>query len=429
MSSSPYKRVRALFPDHHGLPRGKYIPIAHAEEGTGHATATFALALDRTMTDAPGARLLTGIPDCRLSFDMDDVRPSWQADTGVVVGDLSIDGAPFAISPRHALKRSVDAWGKLGYDVSVGIELEAFVMQPDGAGGWTEWDTPGAFVYGTGPSVDPVGLFDEIMETADSCGLPVETINSEYDTPQFELTLRYGEALKHVDDVFLFKLMAREIAAKHGLLLTYLGKPFGDRGGSGLHVNFSFTDESGVNPLLDADAPDGLSQLAHGCVGGLIDHHEGMAALLAPTVNSYKRLTPGALAGCWANWGHDHRGVTTRVPIERNKATRLEHRMADAAANPYLATATVLHAARLGFVAGSEAPPPEELDCLENQSTDRHVPSTLSAALDALEADVALVEAVGSEIVANFVANKRFEWEKFSAAVTDWELDYYLPFL
>jgi glutamine synthetase len=373
--------------------------------------------------------MLEGLPDCRAVFSHDEVRRGWEADTGVVVADLEFRGTPLSIAPRCVLKQAIAGWEALGYTPRVGIELEAYVMQRDGHGGWEAWDTPGAFVYGTGPTVDPVGLFDEIMETADRCGLPIESINSEYDAPQFELTLVCDDALKAVDDIFLFKVMAREIAARRDLLLTFLGKPFADRSGSGLHVNFSLRDSGGGNAFADDSTDDGLSCLARRCIGGLIAHHAALAAFCVPTVNGYKRLRPGQLAGYWANWGYDHRGATLRVPEARGTGTRLEHRMSDGAANPYLATAAVLQAARLGVADSLSPPPPEEQDCLEHQSTDRHVPDNLGAALDALEADRALTEAVGADMTALFLCIKRAEWQKFAAAVTDWELNYYLPFL
>lgn len=424
-----YSRIRALFPDHLGLARGKYLPAHLAHKGTRHCLSLFALNFDRTMVPAPGAKMLEGLPDCDLVVPMHEVRPSWEADTGVVVGDLMFRGEPLPIAPRHVLRRAIDDWQALGYRAKVGIELEAFVLQPDGKGGWTEWDTPTAYVYGTGPAVDPVGLLDDIMRTAATCGLPVESINSEYDTPQFELTLVYDDALKAVDDVFLFKLMARELAARRGLLLTFIGKPFADRGGSGFHVNLSLQDASGANALHDPAAADGLSTLARQCIAGMLAHFEGCTGICAPTVNAYKRLKPAQLAGYWVNWGYDHRGVSVRVPHERGAATRLEHRMPDGAANPYLATAAVLQAARLGVVHALTPQAPEEQDCLTSQSATRHVPENLSLALDALEADTALVEALGREFVAQFVAVKRGEWSRFTAAVTDWELKTYLPFL
>ena len=424
-----YKRIRVLFPDHLGLPRGKYIPSAQADHGARHCISTFALAYDRSMTPAPGAKMLEGLPDCELNFSLEEVRRSWEPDTGVVVGDLSFRSQPLSISPRHVLRRAICDWEKLGYKSKLGIELEAYVLQPDGQGGWKAWDTPGAYVYGTGSAVDPVGLIDEIMQTAEGCGLPVESINSEYDAAQFELTLVHDDALDAVDNIFLFKILARELAAKRGLLLTYMGKPFADRSGSGLHVNFSLEDAKRENALANANNADGLSCVAYQCIAGIIAHHAGMAALCAPTVNAYKRLRPAQLAGYWANWGYDHRGVTLRVPNDRGRATRLEHRMADGAVNPYLASAAVMQAGRLGVVHKLTPPPAEEQDCLDHQSTEQHVPEDLNRALDALEADTQFVEAVGAELVAQFVAVKRAEWAKFATAVTDWELKYYLPFL
>jgi glutamine synthetase len=427
--TTSFQRVRVLFPDHLGLARGKYVPYDLHTHGARFCITLFALTYDRTMTPAPGARLLEGLPDCELHVETEHIRASWQPNTGIVVGDLYFQGEPLKIAPRYTLRKAVSDWEAMGYTPKVGIELEAYVMQRNADGGWEPWNTPGAYVYGTGSGVDPVGLFDEIMETATRCGLPVEAINSEYDFPQFELTLRYGDVVETIDNILLFKLMAREIAAKHGLLLTFLGKPINGRSGSGLHVNFSLLDKSGNNVYADDKAPDGLSALAHQSIAGMLAHHTGMTALLAPTVNSYKRLRPGGIVGYWANWGYDHRAVTVRVPVERGKATHLEHRMGDGCANPYYAVAAVLQAARLGVVNKLTPPPAETNDGLETISTDVHIPDDLNLALNALEADAELCDAFGRESAEQFIAIKRFEWDKYINQVTDWELDFYLPFM
>jgi glutamine synthetase len=423
-----YDRIRVLWPDHLGLARGKYLPVRYADRGAYHCMALFSLGYDREMTPSPASRMLEGLPDLHATFDMDDVREGWEPNTGVAVADISFRGEPVGVSARHALKRAVADWEDLGYTPKVGIELEAYILQRSDDGRWVPWETPGGYVYGTGTAVDPIGLLDEIMREAEDAKLPVESINSEYDIPQFELTLHYDDALKAVDDAFLFKVMAREIAHRHGLLLTFLGKPMGDRGGSGLHVNTSFTDAHGTNALNDPSTEDGLSDLARHAIAGMLEHHAGMTGLLAPTVNAYKRLGPGTLTGYWANWGYDHRGVTVRVSPERGSSLRLEHRMADGTANIYTAAATVLQAARLGVVKELELQPAETGDCLE--SADAHVtcPSTLRDALDVLEADTALVDAVGRELVEHHLIIKRAEWERFARHVTDWEIEEYLPF-
>ena len=223
--------------------------------------------------------------------------------------------------------------------------------------------------------------------------------------------------------------MAKEIFEQNGYLLSFMPKPLSKNGGSGMHVNFSFNDKKGNNVIYDKSAKDGLSDIAKKSISGLVHHHEGMSALLAPTVNSYRRSLPASLSGYWANWGYDHRVVTTRIPDERGAGTRIEFRMADCAANPYTAVATVLQAAKLGIENDYELPDAETLDCLESQSTDRHVPDNLALALEALNADKDLCQAVGQELVDNHTAIKEQEWQDYSAHTTDWEFDQYLKYI
>ncbi|TMK19122.1 MAG: glutamine synthetase, partial [Actinobacteria bacterium] len=263
---------------------------------------------------------------------------------------------------------------------------------------------------------------------------PVESWCSEYDNAAYEVNIRYDDAIPAADEAFLFKLLVREICERRGKLATFLGRPLGDRGGSGLHINFSFRRSDGSNAFHDPNDPEGLSDLTRRCIAGLLLHHEGMAAILAPHVNAYKRLQPDMLNGYWANWGHDDRSVTVRVPPARGAGTRLEQRTSDAAANPYLAAAAVLHAARLGVQNELELPSPQEPGAAPN--TDVRIPPNLDAALDALAKDDDLVEALGRELVEAFTILKRAEWERYLASgadpattdVTPWELSYYLPF-
>ncbi len=428
--TATYDRIRVLFPDHLGLARGKYLPIEYAKRGsTGHCISLFALGFDREMTPHPGSHMLSGLPDFEVAFRLEDVRRGWEDATGVVVGDISHQGRPVEMSPREVLKRQIGAWADLGYEPQVGLELEAFLLEPDGNGGWRPLATPGAYVYGTGTAVDPSGAIDAVMAVAREVGLPLESVNSEYDNGQFELTLRHADALTACDEAFLFKLMAREVVARHGLLLTFIGKPITDRGGSGLHVNLSLAAGSSNQVMADSDGPDGISDVARSLMAGILHHHVGATALLAPTVNAYKRLQPGSLCGYWANWGHDHRGVTVRVPPDRDARCRIEHRLSDGATNPHQAVATILACARLGLEHGYELPEPETLDCIDNASTDVVVPASLGEALDALADDERLVEAFSPAFVDGFLTTKRAEWGRYTRHTTDWELAEYLPFL
>ncbi len=428
--SSDFDRVRVLWPDHLGLARGKYVPMRLAQRGLRHCTGTWALGFDREMTPGtPGSYFFEGLPDMDATFSLETIRPGWEERTGVVVADLSREGAPVDVSPRGALRRAVSDLQSLGLSPKMGVELEAYLMEPDGNGGWTPITTPGAFVYGTGPSVDPRGIVDELWQEAERVGIPVEAINSEYDQSQFEFTLEYGDALEAADNAFLFKVMARDLAAKHGLMWTFLGKPINGRGGSGLHLNISYADKAGTNLCHDPSAPDGLADVARWSIAGMVAHHQGLSGLCAPTVTAYRRLRPGQLSGYWANWGYDHRGATIRIPPERGAATRLEHRLSDGAAPVHVAAAAVLQAARLGIVAKADPGKPETGDGLENVDATVGTPPTLGAALDALEADTELAEAVGATLVAQHLAVKRTEWERFCSVTTDWELREYLPFL
>lgn len=428
--SEEFNRLRVLWPDHLGLARGKYVPAKLAANGVRHCTGLWALGYDRQMTpETPGSHWNEGLPDLEATYDLDAIRPGWEPGTRVVVADLADRHGPVAVSPRGALRRAIADWNVLGYRPYVGMEFEAYLFTPDGHGGWVPLDTPGAYVYGTGPAVDPHGLLDAIWQACDGANIPLESVNSEYDTPQFEFTLRYADALTAADEGFLFKVLAREVAHRFGLLMTFMGKPMSDRGGSGLHFNMSLRDEDDENAINDASADDGISLLARQMVAGMLAHHQALAGVCAPTVNAYKRLRPASLSGYWSNWGYDHRGATVRIPPERGVGARLEHRLSDGAAVVHSSLAAVLQAARLGHVNQLPLGPAESGNGLDTIDATVGVPPTLSAALDALEADDELVTALGAELVAQHLSVKRAEWERFQSATTDWEIREYLHFL
>lgn len=419
-------RTRALFCDLLNLPRGKYIPTDVANQGlVGFARAVFGVTYDRDLLPVPGCGFHSGLPDMELKLDSDR-RVGWQVGTDIALGDIYADNAPFELCARSRLKQTISKWQGLGFKPKVGLETEAYIFQRDADGVWRPYDTPGAIVYGTGAQNDPRGLMDEIWETAFACDIPLESANGEFDNGQIELTLRFDDALKACDDAFLMRVMAREIALKKGLLLSFMPKPVPDRGGSGLHINFSFTDEQGNNAI----APSGsLSSLAQHCIAGLMHHHEALAGLLAVTVNSYDRLTPGSMAGYWANWAEDHRMVTTRSSTASPNSARLEHRMADCTTNPYQAVASVLQAAKIGVDQQLKLQPPEDLDGIEHVRATKHVPSNLGKALDALDQDAELRNAVGELFCNAFLYLKRDEAERLQGKSVDDIRDFYLPFI
>ena len=419
-------RTRVMFNDMLNLPRGKYVPVDVAAGGKiGFARGAFAVSYDRDLLPVPGCGVYDGLPDMDLILDAER-RKGWQAGTEIALGDLHVDGEPFGLCPRSTLKRAIKDWEALGLSPMVGLETEAYIFQRDQDGIWRPYETPGAFVYGTGPENDPRGVMDDIWEAAHHAEIPIESMNGEYDNGQFELTLRFDHAPKACDDAFLMKTLAREIALKKGLLLTFMPRPVPDRGGSGLHVNFSFVGKDNQNQI----APNGvLSDPGQHCIAGLIHHHEALAGLLAVTVNSYDRLAAGSLAGYWANWAEDHRLVTTRCSTSSPKSARLEHRMADCATSPYQAVAAVLQAARLGVAGNMPLQPAEDLDGLENVRERRHIPSGLDKSLEALDKDVMLRQAVGEAYCDGLLYLKRDEFKRLLNKSVDEIRDFYLPFV
>ena len=419
-------RTRALFCDLLNLARGKYLPSDVAAKGSvSFARGAYAVSYDRDLLPVPGCGVHDGLPDMELRLD-DERRSAWQAATELALGDIYIEDKPFELCARSNLKRTVEEWRSLGYTPKVGLETEAYIFQRDADGVWRPYDTPGAFVYGTGPENDPRGVVDEIWETAYACGIPLESANGEYDNGQIELTLRFDDAVKACDDAFLMRVMAREIALKKGLMLSFMPKPIPDRGGSGLHVNFSFSDTQGANVI----APSGeLSIMAKQCMAGLIHHHQGLSGLLAATVNSYDRLTPGSMAGYWANWAEDHRMVTIRSSSSSAHSARLEHRMADCATNPYQAVTAVLQAAKCGVNKNLTLPPAEDLDGIEQVRAKHHVPANLDKALNALDKDKELRQAVGEMYCNALLYLKRDEVNRLLGKSVDEIRDYYLPFV
>lgn len=426
------QRLRLLFCDHLNIARGKYLPAdkMKANGASRFSQALYGVHFDRDLLPAPGSRMMEGAPDMQAVYQKAEIRDSWDDGTKIVVGDLQEwDGSPLPMCGRSALKKAVADWKKLGLKAKIGMEIEAYAFQREADGTLKPYDTPHSYVYSTGTFADPRGFSDAIWIASEKVGFNLESLTTEYDTPQFEFTLKYDDAVKAVDDHFLFRLMAREIAARHGIVLTCLPKPFANKGGSGTHVNFSFLDKANKNAIGDPGVEAKMTKLAKSCVAGLMHHHRGMAALIAPIVNSYARLKPASMSGYWCNWGGDHRGVTTRVSAEGGAKARIEHRMGDGAANPYVLVATVLQAARLGLVENYALPPAETGDCFEHSSATSAAPNNLSEALDCLEADGPLRSAVGAILVDNHVFMKRAEVEKTAQFDEEALRDFYINYI
>jgi glutamine synthetase len=250
--------------------------------------------------------------------------------------------------------------------------------------------------------------------------------NHEFFRSQFEINMLHGNALDAADRALLLKALVKEVAEKHGMLATFMGKPFNDDGGSGFHIHLSINNQENANAFATEQPREDLSPLTRHFIAGILEHAPALMAFLAPTINSYKRLMPDSLVPTAANWGFDNRTSFIRVPAERGKATRLEIRTADASANPYLIIAGSLLAGLDGILRRLEPPAPISGDVSVGEPIGAPLPHSLDASLAALQADEHFCTLIGHDLVRAFCTMKQVEVDRYNAHVSDWETNEYL---
>jgi len=269
--------------------------------------------------------------------------------------------------------------------------------------------------------------------TLASFGIQVEAMHHEIAPGQHEIDFRYSDALKTADNAVSFRIALKAIAQRNGLYCTFLPKPFKNAAGSGMHIHQSLTYiANGTNAFSDTGDPHGLSETAKYFVAGQLAHARGMCAVLAPLVNSYKRLIAGYEAPVSISWARINRSTLIRVPrASSSEVTRLELRCPDPSCNPYLAFAVMLAAGLDGIRRKLPIPEAAEENLYQanfgNRTTTEFLPGSLHQALSALEADEVIRAALGPVMFSRFIHAKNLEWDEYRAEVTPWELDKYLP--
>jgi glutamine synthetase len=367
-----------------------------------------------------------GLPDIHVRPDLATLAPlPWEPSAVWCLGDATTpDGAPAAESPRSVVRRVADQVSGLGYTLICGPELEFYLCQRDPEGRWRRYADELGNVYVVGRKGDPRGLLLHMLRQLRDAGLQVTAANHEFSPGQFEINLGHSEVAGAADRSFRLKSAVQEIARQRELLATFMAKPFNDEGGSGFHVHVSLSDEGGGNIFGDPQGADGLSAAGRHAIGGVLRHARALSALLNPTINSYKRFGPDTLAPWLIDWGLDNRSAMVRIPPERGPGARMEVRLGDATANPYLAMAAIGAAVYLGIQDKVEPPPK-----LEGYGYDagkaEMLPLRLADALDALAADSELAGVLGGYFVDSFLSYKRNEIERFERFVTDWEFREY----
>ena len=423
--------VRITYPDLHGIQRGKDVPASELEWAAKSGLNFCQAVMGTDLAHTPVVGGEAGYPDMVARPDLSTLRElPWEPGVAACLADLERGGAPEPTDVRGLVRRATEQLAELGLSSKIGPELEFFLLEPDGEGGWRRHVDALSMVYTVGPQVDPQGVVKSLLEGCAALGLGAIASNHEFMNSQYEINLREGAPLDAADRAFRFKTAVKDYAAQRGLLATFMGKPFNDQGGSGTHLHISL-ERDGSNCSGDEGHPTGLSTEMRQFIGGVLDHAPALMAFLNPTVNAYRRILPDSLAPTHVNWGLDNRTTFVRVPPEGGDACRIELRIGDGAANPHLVIAAALFAGIDGL--RRELDPGEPLSgdtyTLPEEEQGSPLPMSLGDALDALEADGTLRDAVGVEIVDTFVTMKRFEVDRHRQHVSEWELTEYMRHL
>ena len=434
--------VEMIYTDFGGVPRGKRLRqhevLSVYEIGrffpgsiavvdiTGQDTVETGLVwedgdADRSMKPIPGTL----------------VRTPWAGDNAAqfMVDFYELDGQPHDLDPRHVLGLVVDRFAEMGLMPALAVELEFYLLDPKRARDGSirparpdyNRETPQMVeVYGLRELDDFRPFFDELYETCDIQGLPLESAISEFAPGQCELTLRYKpDVLRACDDAIMYKRVVKAVAQAHGLEATFMAKPFAEQAGSGMHIHVSMNDADGLS-LFASDDPEGTAMLRH-AIGGMIASVGDCFALFAPHANSYRRFKANSYAPVAPTWGVNNRTVSFRIPAGPASSRHVEHRACGADANPYLAVAGVLSGIHHGITHQIDPGPAVVGNGYDRDgSGDDRPPSNWFAAVDRFHGSKLMREYLGDRFVDMFTIVKRVEQDRYFGHVPSIDYDWYL---
>ena len=380
---------------------------------------------------SPNDDEISSVPDLNHIIQL-----PWQKEVAWMPADNHFHGQPYPLNARVLLKNILFKH----VDFNLGIECEIYVLKQDERGRLlvpNPDDNLDKSCYDVKRFLDIFPWLDEMVTTMNGLGWDVYSLDHEDGNSQFEFDFKYADGLTMADRYIFFRYMAKTIAAKHGLLATFMPKPFADKTGNGAHFNMSLADpRTGKNLFESKKDPRGLgiSPLGYAFIAGILRHGRALCAVLAPTVNSYKRLIRrGAMSYySWApvfnSFGTNNRTNSIRVPMGGG---RCESRNADSACNPYLAAALVLAAGLEGVREKLNPGEPHHENLYELSPAElekigvQELPRTLGEAVDAFAADPFIEKILGPELRNEFIKYKRAEWEEYHQSVSQWEIDRY----
>ncbi|MCE2517841.1 MAG: glutamine synthetase [Alphaproteobacteria bacterium] len=427
--------VECLVSDMAGIPRGKIVPVkkfksAIKEQNLRLPEYVFGQMVTGDYIDSDVLRETNS--DIILVPDMSGVRfvPWYMEPTAQVIHDaIYHDGSVVDVAPRQVLKNVIAKFEEMGLKPIIAPELEFFLVRkesqsdtplspPIGKSGRAEM-APQAYGIDAVNEFDP--LFEDIYDYCDIQNLDVDTLSHEAGAAQMEINFNHGEVLDLADQTFIFKRTVRQAALDHNVHATFMAKPMQSQPGSAMHVHVSVIDQAtGKNIFSDDDGEP--TDRFNTAIGGMQRYLSAAMPLMAPYVNSYRRLLSGEDSPTNLAWGVDNRTVGLRVPRSTPQQRRIENRIPGADANPYLAIAATLATVYLGLKNETRARR-EQTKSAEDLTT---IPRNLDAALDKLEKETALHDVLGDEFVRVFLEIKRAEGEAYLQVISPWEREYLL---
>lgn len=427
--------VDIIFTNLSGVPRGKRLRQHEvlAVYENGRFLPGSVLVIDITGRDCEETGLVWDDGDADrycLPVPGTLVRTPWLGEGAAqfTTSFYELDHTPSDLDPRHVLGAVVDRIEGEGLTPVVAVELEFFLLEQDGSGrpaiarGLSSGDQPRFNeVYSLREMEDFKPFFDDLYAACDAQAIPLESAISEYAPGQFELTLRHKpDALRATDDAVMYKRLVKGVAAQHGLIASFMAKPFAEQAGSGMHLHVSMADRDGNNAFASED-PQGSPLLRH-AIGGMKEFLGESMAIFAPNANSYRRFKANSYAPVAPTWGVNNRTVSLRVPAGSPASRHVEHRICGADANPYLAVAAVLAGMHYGMTNQIDPGPAIVGNGYEQAPEDYRLPNHWAAAIEAFKTSPHMRQYLGDRFVTHYTTVKEVELARFMAEVT--ELDY-----
>jgi glutamine synthetase len=428
--------VECITPDLAGVPRGKMMPSSKFTSNTSLAlpSALYRHTISGEYPEETASfRYEPRDSDLKLLPDLSTLSVvPWETDpTAAVICDIvNTEGKAVSYTPRNVLKNVVRLYNERGWKPVVAPEIEFYLVAKNDDPDYPLHPPKGrsgrSILGGQGYSIAGINEFDELIDDiyhfSEKQGLEIDTLIHEEGPAQLEINLRHGDPVELADQVFMFKRTIREAALKHGIYATFMAKPMQGQAGSAMHIHQSVVDiETGANIFSNEDGSP--SQPFFNFIGGMQNYIPKALVMMAPYVNSYRRLTPDMAAPVNTAWGYDNRTTAFRVPVSDPVARRVENRLPSSDSNPYLALAASLGCGLLGIINGIDPSAPTDESANEGAID---LPRDLLSAVSLLEEEPALAEVFSREFIGIYAGVKRGEFETFMQVISPWEREFLL---